>query len=95
MPKKVLFISHEASRTGAPIVFLNFLKWFKANTDIPFQILLKKGGVLEPDFKAIAPVLLYPQEQQEEQGRLSSQIISRIKKKLGVKKFLLRTLKKK
>ncbi len=58
MSKKVLFISHDASRTGAPIVLLNLLKWFKTNTDIPFQILLKKGGVLEPDFKAIAHPLL-------------------------------------
>lgn len=62
MSKTILFISHDASRTGAPILLLNFLRWFKENTDIPFQILLKKGGVLEPEFRKIAPVLLYAPE---------------------------------
>ena len=51
--KKVLFISH-----GAPIVFLHLLRWFKANTDIPFQIVLRNGGELEHEFKSIAPVLI-------------------------------------
>ncbi|MFB2816372.1 glycosyltransferase [Umezakia ovalisporum] len=59
--KKVLFISHDASRTGAPIVFLNFLRWFKDNTDIPFQILLRRGGELEPEFAALAPTLVHEQ----------------------------------
>ena len=57
--KSILFISHDASRTGAPIILLNFLKWFKANSNIPFQILLKNGGELEPEFEAIAPVTIF------------------------------------
>lgn len=56
--KKVLFISHDASRTGAPIVLLHFLRWFKANAGIPFQIILRNGGELEPEFEALAPVLV-------------------------------------
>ena len=56
--KKVLFVCHDASRTGAPIVLLHFLRWFKANADIPFQILLRNGGELEPEFAALAPVLI-------------------------------------
>lgn len=56
--KKVLFISHDASRTGAPIVFLHLLRWFKANTGIPFQIILRNGGELEDEFKSLAPVLI-------------------------------------
>jgi glycosyltransferase involved in cell wall biosynthesis len=56
MEKKILFISHEASLTGATIVLLHFLKWFKANTDIPFEIILKKGGILVNEFRSLAPV---------------------------------------
>lgn len=57
---KVLFISHDALRAGAPIVLLNLLKWFKANTDIPFEILLKDGyGELGPEFEALAPVIAW------------------------------------
>jgi glycosyltransferase involved in cell wall biosynthesis len=35
---------------------LRFLKWFKTNTDIPFQVLLQSGGELLPEFEALAPV---------------------------------------
>lgn len=51
----ILYISHDATRTGAPIIFLNFLKWFQANTKIPFQILLKNGGELHLEFEKLAP----------------------------------------
>lgn len=57
--KKVLFISHDALRTGAPIIFLNFLRWFKKNSATPFLILLKDGGTLQADFEAIAPVSVF------------------------------------
>ena len=56
---KILFISHDASRTGAPIILLNFLRWFKVNSGTPFQILLKNGGTLESEFKTIAPVSVF------------------------------------
>lgn len=57
----VLFICHESSRTGAPLILLNFLKWLKQNTDLPFSIIIRKGGELDDEYRAIAPVLvLYP-----------------------------------
>ncbi len=55
MPGKILFISHDATRTGAPVIFLNFLKWFRKNTHIPFQIILKDGGPLEDEFRELGP----------------------------------------
>jgi hypothetical protein len=62
MKKTILFISHDALRTGAPIVFLNFLRWFKENTDIPFKILLRNGGPLESEFAKLAPTIVYNQD---------------------------------
>jgi glycosyltransferase involved in cell wall biosynthesis len=62
MKKAVLFISHDALRTGAPIVLLNFLRWFKDNTDIPFKILLRNGGPLESDFASLAPTMIFNPE---------------------------------
>jgi len=53
--KQILFISHDASRTGAPIALLRFLRLFKQNTNIPFQILLKRGGELACEFSKLAP----------------------------------------
>lgn len=56
--KRILFISHDASRTGAPIVLLNFLRWFRDHTHFPFLILLREDGELKPEFEAIAPVIV-------------------------------------
>lgn len=46
----VLFISHDASRTGAPFLLLHFLRWLKVHSEIPVSILLRKDGVLSEDF---------------------------------------------
>ena len=58
-PSIVLFISHDAKRHGAQIPLLHFLRWFKANTEIPFEILLKGDGELRSEFEALAPVTLW------------------------------------
>lgn len=60
MSKKVLFISHSAGRTGAPIVLLHILRWLRIKTDIDFEILLKSHGVLQPEFEALGQTTLYP-----------------------------------
>ncbi len=57
--KKILFISHDASRTGAPIVLLHLLKWLKQNTDLDFIILLKKDGELRKEFESLATTYIY------------------------------------
>ena len=49
--KKILFISHEASRTGAPIVLLQLLKWLQKNKpEIRCDTLLLLDGPLEQEF---------------------------------------------
>src|SRR6185295_9917785 len=54
--KKVLFIGHDGSRTGAPIVLLHLLRWLKSNTDISFEIVLRGDGELRTEYEALAPV---------------------------------------
>ncbi len=58
MPK-ILFISHDATRTGAPIVFLHQLKWLRENTNIEMCFLLLDGGPLIPDFEALGTTWLW------------------------------------
>lgn len=53
---KVLYVSHEASRTGAPIVLLHFLRWLSARVPEPPDLLLLRGGELEPEFRKVAKV---------------------------------------
>lgn len=60
--RTILFVSHDASRTGAPFMLLHLLRWLKEHTDLSFQILLIRGGALEPDFAAIAPTLVLSRE---------------------------------
>ena len=50
----ILFVSHNASRTGAPIELLHFLRWFKKNGNRPFSVLLGGDGELVSDFSDLA-----------------------------------------
>jgi glycosyltransferase involved in cell wall biosynthesis len=52
---RALFISHDASRTGAPILLLHYLKWLWARREYDFDVLLLKGGDLQREFEAVAP----------------------------------------
>ena len=49
--RRVLFVSHEATRTGAPKIILNILKHFSENCDIQCESLLRSGGHLATDFE--------------------------------------------
>jgi len=53
---KILFVGHEATRTGAPIVLLNLLRWLRANASIEFRLLLRAGGELESEFAKLSKV---------------------------------------
>lgn len=54
--RRVLFVSHDARRTGAPGVLLNLLGWLKASTDIDLHVLLREGGPLESEFARVSTV---------------------------------------
>lgn len=47
---KLLFISHEAGRSGAPLLLLSFLRWLAQRDDVQFDILLLRDGPLRPEF---------------------------------------------
>ena len=70
----ILFLSHDASRTGAPIALLTFLKWLRANSDYRFEVVLGSGGPLEPDFKALAPTMTADIAAGTFQGRRSTTV---------------------
>ena len=53
--KKVLFIGHDASRTGAPLLLLHFLKWLRQETRFEFELLLQRGGDLADEYRQVAP----------------------------------------
>lgn len=69
----VLFISHDSVRAGATVLLINFLRWFKENTDIPFQILVCQRGEMETEFEKLAPVW-YLDPRARRRGRLRAAI---------------------
>ena len=59
MSKKILFVSHYAGRTGAPIVLLNHLVGLKKNyPNFECDILFLDGGELIPEFEKIGNTYL-------------------------------------
>jgi glycosyltransferase involved in cell wall biosynthesis len=53
---KIFFVGHDATRTGAPIVLLNLLRWLRANASVEFRLLLVAGGELESEFAKLSKV---------------------------------------
>jgi glycosyltransferase involved in cell wall biosynthesis len=54
--RKLLFVGHAADRSGAPISLLRIVRWLQEHTDLSFEVLLERGGALEPDFREVAPL---------------------------------------
>jgi predicted HAD superfamily hydrolase/glycosyltransferase involved in cell wall biosynthesis len=51
----LVFISHDASQTGAPAVLLTLMQWVKKNTRINFSIIVGRSGPWNKKFEVIAP----------------------------------------
>ncbi|MBK0380652.1 glycosyltransferase family 4 protein [Mucilaginibacter segetis] len=73
--KKLLFVSHDASRTGAPIVLLSFLNWLKQQKAYEISVYLKHGGDLEDNFKQFATTYLPAQK------TITQRVVKRVFKK--------------
>jgi glycosyltransferase involved in cell wall biosynthesis len=59
--KRILFISHHGTMSGAPISLLTLMKYFAANRDWEFQVLMRKEGPLRSEFEKLAPTHVYYQ----------------------------------
>ena len=56
---KILFVSHMANRTGAPLSLLTFQKWLKRNSNVEFSTWLGAGGVLLEEYRKEGATELY------------------------------------
>lgn len=82
MSKRILFISHDASRTGAPILLLHFLKALhKRNTDFIIEVIIGMNGPLVKEFTAIGRTLILHSPQEAVQQNKIFKLFSRIKNK--------------
>ena len=55
----IVFVSHTADRTGAPLLLLNFLRWYKTQGRPDFLVVLIEGGDLEAEFRETAEALVW------------------------------------
>lgn len=55
----ILFIGHNATRSGAPTLLLDLIREFKKHSDLPFIILLRRGGSLVEDFKLLGNTMVW------------------------------------
>lgn len=60
--KSILFISHDATRTGAPQSLLYFMRWLKENSNYSFYILLNYGGDLQDEFNEFEVLGIFNQK---------------------------------
>ena len=49
--KKILFISNDGSRTGAPWILLNLIRWMKSHHDLKMAAVLMRNGSLRTEFE--------------------------------------------
>src|SRR5687767_3217612 len=82
--KRILFIGHEAERTGAPIILLHLLRWIKTNRpDFIIEMLLLRDGELRDSYEKFVKVYVVP-------PRRMPQIVERgmrfVRRRLGVKR---------
>lgn len=84
MNPNILFIAHQASRTGAPLLLLNTIKWLKQNTNNEIIILLAEEGILESEFKKFGKVYLYPNQKTN-----SPNLVNKLFYYLFYKRFIL------
>src|SRR5450432_2735710 len=85
--KRVLFISHDASVSGGPILLLNLLTLLKKNNVCRFIIIVKRGGVLEWQFANLGKTIVL-----KPVGYLKGNVLKKVLDVLLSKWKLLRTL---
>ncbi len=73
----VVFIGHDATRTGAPLMYLYFLRWVRAHTPLAFEIVLVDGGPLVDDFAAVGPVTVLSELRRGRSARAGDRAVRR------------------
>ena len=61
--RSVLFVSHFANMSGAPLLLLEIIKEFKKRSDVPFEILIVEDGEISCEFEKLAKTYIWQKKQ--------------------------------
>ncbi|MBC7850750.1 MAG: glycosyltransferase family 4 protein [Chitinophagaceae bacterium] len=88
--RSIIFVSHNASRTGAPMILLGLIKELAQSSEWDIQILLMEAGPLEAEFHRFGKVYVWYKEPvfTLSAKRGFSRLLSQIKYKLRGKRIL-------
>ena len=78
----VLFIGHSATRSGAPILLLQLIREFKKQSDLPFVILLKRGGELLPDYQEAGKTFIWNLANRPEPPHAGARLAFKIRRRI-------------
>ena len=93
--KNILFVSHDANRAGAQILLVRFLRLLINKKDeFKFSVRLKDGGIIEEDFKMIAPVYFWKQTLLSRKRALMNKLIGKLTANNLAQNVTLENLKK-
>lgn len=81
--KKLLFITHEATRTGAPMLLLNLIQWLTTYRKDVYDItvLCVEGGELVKEFEKLTPTILYNKKHSYRSKRINTFFNKRYREK--------------
>lgn len=88
---KFLFVSHNATRTGAPIVLYNLIKWIKENKQDKVEVWFLEGGEMVEEFERLCHCRILHKNQRNRLVTISKRVINRLS---GQNIFLKKKLKR-
>src|SRR5208282_1771440 len=77
--RRVLFLGHDASRTGAPLLMLELIKWLATHSNLKGSALLKRGGEMESEYRAVISTRCYGAEYQKMNCRLHRRVLRKLR----------------
>ncbi|MEJ7610068.1 MAG: glycosyltransferase family 4 protein [Ferruginibacter sp.] len=90
---KILFISHESSRSGAPLLLVKFIRWLVKEGKAKPVMLINRRGVLDHEFKALGKTYFFYQKRSSIGRNLFYKASTRLHNSANGKRRYMRRLK--
>ena len=76
--QNILFVSHQASRSGAPVLLLGIIREIKKQDNLSFRILLMADGELSEEFKSLGKTFIWKRGRQKKTRSVIGRVLERL-----------------